>query len=50
MALVCIKNEVAANHCAAYKHGLLYDGRPDGRFGVRHVDMCNVGSLSGKGG
>ena len=43
------RKEVATPHSGACKFSLHYDGRPDGRFGVRVV-MWNLGSLGGKGG
>ena len=41
------KKEGAIPHPGACKFSLQYDGRPDGRFGVR-VWTQNLGSLSGK--
>ena len=42
--------KVGATTCPGeHKHSLQYDGRPDGRFGVR-VGIWNFGSQSGKGG
>ena len=41
--------EGATSHPGARKHSMQYDGRPDGRLGVR-VGTWNLGSLTGKGG
>ena len=49
MAPAYHKKEGTAPHPGACKYSLQYDGRPDGRFGVR-VGTWNLGSLSGKRG
>ena len=43
------KKEGATPHPGACKFSMQYDGRPDGRLGVRD-GMWNLGSLSGKRG
>ena len=40
------KKDGKSLHPGACKYSLQFDGRPDGRFGVR-AEMWNLGSLSG---
>ena len=42
------KKDGATPHPGSRRHGLLYDGKPDERFGVR-LGSWNVGSLRGRG-
>ena len=48
MTPVYNKKKGATPHPGARKRSLQYDGRPDGRFGVR-AGTWNFGSVSGKG-
>ena len=48
VAAACHKEEGATSHPGVCKHSLQYEGRPDGRIGVR-VRMRKLGCLSGKG-